>query len=115
MIRTTSGVKKKHKHKKVLKLAKGYYGLRSTTYKKAKETIQRALCFSYRDRKVNKRRFRKLWIIKINAAVRNFGLSYSKFINLLKINKIIINRKNLSDLILNDINSLKSIIDNLKK
>ena len=90
------------RRKKILKSAKGYRGGRSRLYRTAKETVQKALAYSYRDRKVKKRDFRKLWIVRINAQANKNGISYSKFINGLKQAKIAIDRKMLADLAVND-------------
>lgn len=84
--------------KKVMKMAKGYRGGRRRLYRSAREAVDRALCFAYRDRKVRKREFRNLWIIRINAAVRPFGLSYSRFINKLARADIRLDRKVLADM-----------------
>lgn len=86
------------RHKKYLALAKGYRGARSKLYRTARETVERALCFAYRDRKQKKRAFRKLWIMRINAAVRQAGLSYNRFMHGLKLAEINLNRKVLSDM-----------------
>ena len=85
MARVKRGVQSKKRHKKILKQAKGYRGARSRTFKVAKQAVQRAGQYAYRDRRVKKRTFRSLWIIRINAAARENGLSYSKFIAGLKI------------------------------
>ena len=82
MARVKRGVEARRKHKKVLKLAKGYRGARSRTFKVAKQAVTRAGQYAYRDRKVKKRTFRSLWIVRINAAVRGHGMSYSVFMNL---------------------------------
>ena len=83
MPRANSSVPRRKKHKKIIKQAKGYFGTRKSNYRTAKDAVQRALQYAYRDRRQKKRDFRRLWIIRINAAVRNRGLSYSKFISLL--------------------------------
>ncbi|MGE4357721.1 MAG: 50S ribosomal protein L20, partial [Candidatus Omnitrophota bacterium] len=89
-------------HKKMLKQAKGYWGLRSKLYRRAKETVQRALVYSYRDRRAKKRQFRRLWITRISIACKNHGISYNRFINGLKKAKIELDRKILADLAVND-------------
>jgi len=81
-----------------LTLAKGYRGSRSKLYRTARETVERALCFAYRDRKQKKRAFRKLWIVRINAGVREYGLSYNRFMHGLKLAEINLNRKALADM-----------------
>ncbi len=86
------------RHKKYLKLAKGYRGARSKLYETARETVERALVYAYRDRKTKKREFRKLWILRINAAARENGLSYSKFIRGLALAGVELNRKVLADM-----------------
>ena len=98
MPRVKRGVRAHARHKKVMKMAKGYRGGRRRLYKSAREGVDRALCFAFRDRKVRKREFRNLWIIRINAAVRPFGLSYSRFINQLGKANIKLDRKILADL-----------------
>jgi large subunit ribosomal protein L20 len=90
------------RHKKYLKLAKGYRGARSKLYRTARETVERSLVFAYRDRKVRKREFRKLWILRINAAAREHGMSYSRFINGLALAGIELNRKVLADMAVRD-------------
>ena len=79
-------------------LAKGYRGARSKLYRTARETVERALCFAYRDRKQKKRAFRKLWIVRINAGVREYGLTYNRFMHGLKLAAINLNRKALADM-----------------
>lgn len=86
------------RHKKYLAMAKGYRGSRSKLYRTARETVERALCFAYRDRKQKKRAFRRLWIMRINAAVRQVGLNYNKFMHGLKLAEINLNRKVLADI-----------------
>lgn len=98
MPRVKRGVRARARHKKVLKLAKGYRGGRRRLYRSAREAVDRALCFAYRDRKVRKREFRSLWITRINAAVRPFGLSYSRFIDRLAKADIRLDRKVLADM-----------------
>jgi large subunit ribosomal protein L20 len=98
MPRVKRGVRAHARHKKVMKMAKGYRGGRRRLYKSAREGVDRALCFAFRDRKVRKREFRNLWIIRINAAVRPLGLSYSRFIHQLGKANIQLDRKVLADL-----------------
>lgn len=86
------------RHKKYLTLAKGYRGSRSKLYRTARETVERALCYAYRDRKQKKRAFRKLWIVRINAGVREYGLTYNRFMHGLKVAEINLNRKALADM-----------------
>ena len=86
------------RHKKYLKLAKGFVGARSVLYETARENVERAMTFAYRDRKTKKREFRKLWILRINAAAREHGLSYSRFMNGLAAAGVELNRKILADM-----------------
>ena len=89
MPRANSSVPRHKRHRKVVKLAKGYYGVKKSNYRAAKDAVEKGWQYSYRDRRQKKRTIRSLWIIRINAAVRQHGLSYSQFINLLKVNNII--------------------------
>lgn len=114
MPRATNKVSRHRRHKKILKAARGYRGARSKLYKTAKEAVERSLLYSYRDRKVRKRDFRKLWIVRINAAVRQYGLSYSTFINGLKRSNINLDRKILSDLAVTEPETFKEIVNRVK-
>ncbi|MDP3058532.1 MAG: 50S ribosomal protein L20 [bacterium] len=98
MPRVKKGVTARARHKKILKLAKGYWGAKSKRFKVANEQVMKSLYYAFRDRKRKKRDFRKLWIARINAAARINGMSYSRLINGLKIAGIVINRKMLADL-----------------
>ncbi|MEM6455226.1 MAG: 50S ribosomal protein L20 [Acidobacteriota bacterium] len=98
MPRVKRGSKRAQKRKKILKLAKGYYGTRSKAHRIAKEAVDRALSFSYRDRRQRKRQMRSLWIMRINAAAREHGITYSQLINGLKKAEIEVDRKVLADL-----------------
>ena len=102
MARIKGGMNAKKKHKRVLKLAKGYRGARSKQYRIAKQSVMRALATAYRGRKERKRQFRQLWIARINAAARMNGLSYSRFMYGLKLAEVEINRKMLAELAVND-------------
>ncbi len=102
MVRIKRGKISHKKHKKILNLSKGYYSSRSRTYRSAYQAIIKSGQYSYRDRKQKKRNFRKLWIIQINAKVREYGISYSKFIKKLKDLSFKINRKILADIINNN-------------
>ena len=102
MARIKGGLNAKKRHKRVLKLAKGYRGARSKQYRIAKQSVMRALASSYAGRKQRKRQFRQLWIARINAAARLNGLSYSRFMYGLKLADININRKMLAEMALND-------------
>lgn len=103
------------RHKKILKLAKGFIGARSRIFKVANQAVMKALKYAYRDRRVIKRQMRSLWIVRINAAVREYGLTYSKFMNMLKKANIQINRKMLADLVVNDSEAFKVILDKIKE
>ena len=98
MSRVKRGNKKTQKRKKVLKAAKGYYGTKSRSYRIAKQAVDRSLAFAYRDRRQKKRELRRLWIVRINAAAREHGLSYSRLINGLNLAQVEVNRKMLADL-----------------
>ena len=102
MARIKGGLNAKKKHNRVLKLAKGYRGARSKQYRVAKQSVMRALTSSYAGRKEKKRQFRRLWIARINAAARMNGLSYSKFMYGLKLANVALNRKDLSEMAIND-------------
>jgi ribosomal protein L20 len=102
MARVKGGVNAKKKHNKILKLAKGYRGARSKQYRIAKQSVMRALASAYAGRRERKRQFRRLWIARINAGTRAEGLSYSKFMNGLKLAGVELNRKVLAELALND-------------
>ena len=111
MARVKRGVTAHAKHKKVLKLAKGYYGRRKNTIRVAKQAVEKAMQYSYRDRKVKKRNFRALWIQRINAAVREHGMTYARFIDGLTKGGIEIDRKVLADLAVKDAAGFKSIVE----
>ena len=98
MPRVKGGYVTRRRRNRILKLAKGYFGSKHTLYKTAKQQVMKSLTYAYRDRKVNKRNFRKLWIARINAAARLNGLSYSKLMYGLKLNNVEVNRKMLSEL-----------------
>ena len=102
MPRVRHQVAARKRRKKILKKAKGYYGGRRKLYRTAKETVQRAMVYSYRDRRNKKRDFRSLWIVRINAACRLLGLSYSRFMNGLKKSGVAIDRKNLAEIAVKD-------------
>jgi large subunit ribosomal protein L20 len=114
MARVKRGVTSHAKHKKTLEAAKGYYGRRKNMIRAAKAAVDRAMQYSYRDRKNRKRTFRALWIQRINAAVREFGLTYSRFIDGLIKAGIEIDRKVLSDLAIHQPDAFKAIVDKAK-
>ena len=101
-MRVRTGVVKRRRHKKILKLARGFYSGRSKHFRKAKEQLEHSMAYAYRDRKQKKREFRKLWIIRINAAARLNDISYSRFMHGLKLAKIDLDRKILADMAMND-------------
>ncbi len=102
MPRVKRGTKARRRHKKILKLAKGYVGGRRKQYRQARETVERGLTYAYRDRKVRKREFRGLWIARINAAARLNGLNYSQLMHGLKESRVDVDRKILADLAVRD-------------
>jgi large subunit ribosomal protein L20 len=114
MSRVKRGVTKKARHKKIIKMAKGYQGRAKNCYRIALQRVEKALQYAYRDRRTKKRDFRGLWIQRINAAVRNHGLIYSRFINGLKVANIDLDRKVLSDLAVREPASFKKIVDKVK-
>tara|TARA_A100001234_G_scaffold202047_1_gene195204 strand:+ start:113 stop:460 length:348 start_codon:yes stop_codon:yes gene_type:complete len=110
MPRVTKSLTAKAKHKKILGSTKGHYGARSRLYKTAKQSNIKALQYAFRDRKNKKRNFRSLWISRINAGSRNMGISYSVLMNGLTKNEIILDRKILSDLAVNDAATFEKIV-----
>lgn len=114
MARIKRGTTSKVKHKKILKLAKGYQGRNKNVYRVAKEKVEKALQYQYRDRRTKKRDFRRLWIIRLNAAVRLYGLTYGKFINGLKVAKISLDRKVLADLAATNEIAFKEVVETVK-
>jgi large subunit ribosomal protein L20 len=111
MARVKRGVTAHAKHRKTLKAAKGYYGRRKNTIRVAKQAVEKAMQYSYRDRKVKKRTFRALWIQRINAAVREHGLSYGKFIHGLTKAGVEVDRKMLAELAVKDSAAFKMIVE----
>ncbi|MFL2629515.1 MAG: 50S ribosomal protein L20 [Flavobacteriaceae bacterium] len=114
MPRSLNSVASRRRRKKILKLAKGYFGRRKNVWTIAKNAVEKAMQYSYRDRKTKKRNFRSLWITRINSASRLYGMSYSQFMGKIKSKKIDLNRKVLADLAMNNPEAFKSIIDKLK-
>lgn len=114
MPRSVNAVASRRRRKKILKLAKGYWGSRSKVYTIAKNTVEKGLQYAYRDRKTKKREFRALWIQRINAAARHNGLSYSQLIGKLSAKGVGLNRKVLADLALNEPEAFKAIVDAVK-
>lgn len=115
MPRATNSVKSRRRRKKILKYAKGYYGATGKRYRLAKQAVMKAWSNAYRDRKARKREFRKLWIARINAAARNHGLSYSRFMHGLKLANVEINRKMLADLAVNDPQAFATLVETAKQ
>lgn len=114
MPRVKTGVVRRRRHKKVLKQARGFYAGRSKHFRKAKEQIERSMVYAYRDRKQKKREFRRLWIMRINAACRLSDMSYSVFMHGLKLAQIELDRKILADMAMNDIEAFNSVITQAK-
>ena len=114
MPRSLNSVASRKRRKKIIKLAKGYFGRRKNVWTIAKNAVEKAMQYSYRDRKTKKRNFRALWITRINAASRLYGMSYSQFMGKIKSKKIDLNRKVLADLAMNNPEAFKAIVDNLK-
>jgi large subunit ribosomal protein L20 len=114
MPRVKTGVVRRRRHKKILKLAKGFYSGRRKHFRKAKEQLERSMYYAFRDRKQKKREFRKLWIIRINAACRLNDISYSRFINGLKKAGIELDRKILADMAMNDAAAFSAVVAQAK-
>ncbi|SVE01771.1 uncharacterized protein METZ01_LOCUS454625, partial [marine metagenome] len=111
MPRSVNSVAAKARRKKILKAAKGYFGRRKNVHTVAKNAVEKAMQYAYRDRKNKKRTFRALWIQRINAGTRQYGLSYSQFMGKIHANKIELNRKVLADLAMNNPEAFKAIVD----
>ena len=111
MPRARRGFKARRRHNRILKLAKGYRGAHGRLFRSAVEAVERALCYAYRDRKQRKRAFRRLWIIRINAAARQNGISYSKLMHQLKTAGIDLDRRVLADLAANDPSAFTSLVE----
>tara|TARA_Y100000590_G_scaffold355797_1_gene409722 strand:+ start:2577 stop:2930 length:354 start_codon:yes stop_codon:yes gene_type:complete len=114
MARVSRGVTTKARHKKVLKRAKGFYGRRKNVFRIASQSVERSLQYAYRDRQNRKRDFRGLWIQRINAGVRQYGITYSQFINGLKKATIEIDRKILAELAVNQPETFKAIVEKVQ-
>lgn len=115
MARVKRALNARKKHKKILKLAKGFRGARSKLYRPANEFVMKSLAHSYKGRKLKKRDFRKLWIARINAGTRMHGLSYSKFMHGLKLANIDLNRKMLSEMAIHDAEGFAQLVETAKK
>ena len=114
MPRSVNAVARRARRKKVLKQAKGYFGRRKNVWTVAKNAVEKAMSYSYRDRRNKKRTFRALWITRINAGARQNGMSYSQFMGRVKANNIELNRKVLADLAMNNPEAFKAIVDKIK-
>ena len=114
-MRVKTGIVRRRRHKKILKMAKGFYSGRRKHFRKAKEQVERSLVYAFRDRKQKKRDFRKLFIIRINAGCRLNGISYSRFINGLKKANIELDRKILADLAMNNPETFAKVVEEAKK
>lgn len=114
MPRANSSVPRHRRHRKILKMAKGYWGARSRLFRTAKEAVERGWLYAYRDRRRKKRDFRRLWITRINAAVRQYNMSYSVFIHKLQENDIRLNRKQLSEMAIREPESFRKLVESLK-
>ena len=114
MPRSLNSVASRRRRKKILKLAKGYFGRRKNVWTIAKNAVEKAMQYAYRDRKNKKRTFRALWIQRINAGTRQHGMSYSQFMGKIHANKIELNRKVLADLAMNNPQAFKAIVDKVK-
>ncbi len=115
MPRSVNAVASKARKKKIIKAAKGYFGRRKNVYTVAKNAVERALQYSYRDRRTKKRQFRKLWILRINAGARLHGLSYSKFMGLVHEAGIELNRKVLADMAMHDPKGFEELVKKVLK
>ncbi|MCP4977420.1 MAG: 50S ribosomal protein L20 [Maribacter sp.] len=114
MPRSVNAVASRARRKKVMKQAKGYFGRRKNVWTVAKNAVEKAMLYAYRDRRNKKRTFRALWITRINAGARLHGMSYSQFMGKVKANKIELNRKVLADLAMNHPDAFKAIVDKVK-
>ncbi|RJQ23121.1 MAG: 50S ribosomal protein L20 [Nitrospiraceae bacterium] len=115
MPRARGGFKTRRRRKRILEMTKGYYGAKSRLYRIATEAVDKALSYAYKDRRLKKRDFRSLWIIRINAATRALGLSYSQFMNKLKNMNVTLSRKALADMAYNDPQSFNNLVEMVKK
>ena len=114
MPRSVNSVASRARRKKVLKLAKGYFGRRKNVWTVAKNAVEKALLYAYRDRRNKKRNFRALWITRINAGARQHGMSYSQFMGKVSAHNIALNRKVLADLAMNHPDAFKAVVDKIK-
>jgi len=113
MPRANSSMPRHRRHRKMVKQARGYYGARSRNFRTAKDAVFKALRYSYRDRRQRKRQFRRLWIVRINAAARQHGMSYSQFMHALRDRNVELNRKILADMAVNDPEGFEALVKSL--
>ncbi|MBI2874873.1 MAG: 50S ribosomal protein L20 [Firmicutes bacterium] len=111
MPRVKRGVTKRKRHQKILRLAKGYWGAKSKQFRIANQAVMKSLVYAYRDRRVRRRDFRRLWISRINAAARASGISYSRLISGLRKAEVAVNRKILADLAISDADAFKKLVE----
>ena len=114
MPRSVNSVASRARRKKIIKLARGYYGRRKNVWTVAKNAVEKAMLYAYRDRKTKKRNFRALWIVRINAGARLHGMSYSQLMGKIKTNNIPLNRKVLADLAMNHPDAFKAVVEKVK-
>ncbi|RVZ86224.1 50S ribosomal protein L20 [Helicobacter pylori] len=114
-MRVKTGVVRRRRHKKVLKLARGFYSGRRKHFRKAKEQLERSMYYAFRDRKQKKREFRSLWVVRINAACRMHNTNYSRFMHALKVANIELDRKVLADMAMNDMQAFTSVLESVKE
>ena len=114
MPRSLNSVASRARRKKILKQAKGYFGRRKNVWTVAKNAVEKAMLYAYRDRRTKKRNFRSLWITRINAGARQHGMSYSQFMGKVKSNNIGLNRKVLADLAMNNPEAFKAVVEKIK-
>jgi len=114
MPRSVNSVASRARRKKILKQAKGYFGRRKNVWTIAKNAVEKAMLYAYRDRRTKKRNFRSLWIARINAGAREHGMSYSQFMGKVKSNNIELNRKVLADLAMNNPQAFKAVVEKIK-
>ncbi len=114
MPRSVNSVASRARRKKILKQAKGYFGRRKNVWTVAKNAVEKAMLYAYRDRRTKKRNFRSLWIVRINAGAREYAMSYSQFMGKIKSNNIGLNRKVLADLAMNNPGAFKAVVDKVK-
>ena len=115
MARIKRAVNSRKKKKKIMRMAKGYFGAKSKQYRAAKQQVMKSMAYAYKGRKLKKREYRRLWIIRINAGVRIHGMNYSNFIHGMKLAGIEINRKMLADLAVNDMDTFAKLVEKSSK